>query len=166
MYKIILAIITIVIISFTANAQVEDRAIGLRLGGGNNGSGFEASYQHGLSDVNRIEVDLGWGSKNVGLFKTSVSVMSVAATYQWVFELDGALNWYAGPGAQFLLASTTNYTETSIGVGGQLGIEYNFNENDVPLILSLDTRPMIQFGDRNAFGGFGFGIALGIRYTF
>ncbi|NQX96715.1 MAG: hypothetical protein HRT73_02400 [Flavobacteriales bacterium] len=159
MKKIILSIITIITISFSVNAQVEDHAIGVRLGGGNNGSGFEASYQHGLSDINRLEVDLGWGSKN------SVSVMSVAATYQWLFQLEGALNWYAGPGAQFLLASKFGSTATAIGVGGQLGVEYNFNENDVPLLLSLDTRPMIQFGD-NFFDGFGLGISLGVRYNF
>lgn len=166
MKKIILSITTIVVMAFSANAQVEDHAIGLRLGGGNNGSGFEASYQHGLGDANRIEVDFGWGSKNIGNFNTKVNVMTVAGTYQWVWQLDGALNWYAGPGAQFLLASNFGNTESAIGVGGQLGVEYNFNEHDVPLTLSLDSRPMIQFGDNIVFDGFGWGIALGVRYTF
>jgi hypothetical protein len=45
---------------------------------------------------------------------------------------------------------------------GNLGIEYNF---DIPLMLSLDIRPELYFGDD--FGNdFGPDIALGIRYQF
>jgi len=157
MYKIILAITTIVVMSVAANAQIEDHAIGVRLGGGNYGGGFEASYQHGLGDANRLEFDLGLNSQNGG------SYMSLAGVYQWVWSLDevsDGFNWYAGPGAQLLLVSNA----TAVGVGGQVGVEYNLNgPADVPLAISLDTRPMFNFYS----GGskFGWGIALGIRYT-
>ena len=50
MRKIIVSITTIIIFSFTANAQIEEHAIGVRLGGGNYGGGFEASYQY--ADIN------------------------------------------------------------------------------------------------------------------
>tara|TARA_B100000809_G_scaffold257316_1_gene298667 strand:+ start:4249 stop:4725 length:477 start_codon:yes stop_codon:yes gene_type:complete len=157
MYKIILAITTIVVMSVAANAQIEDHAIGVRLGGGNYGGGFEASYQHGLGDANRLEFDLGLNSQNGG------SYMSLAGVYQLVWSLDevsDGFNWYAGPGAQLLLVSNA----TAVGVGGQVGVEYNLNgPADVPLAISLDTRPMFNFYS----GGskFGWGIALGIRYT-
>ncbi len=158
MKKVLMSIITIVVISLGVNAQVEDHAIGVRLGGGNYGSGFEASYQHGLGDANRLEFDLGLNSQNGG------SYMSIAGIYQWVWSLDAisdGFNWYAGPGAQLLLVSNA----TAVGVGGEIGVEYNLNgPADVPLAISLDTRPMFNF-----FSGgsdFGWGAALGIRYTF
>lgn len=159
MKRIILAILTIVALSLTVNAQVEDHALGVRLGGGNYGGGFEVSYQHGLGDANRLEADFGWSGNN------GVSHMRATAIYQWVFQLDGALNWYAGPGAQFILASSNGRSASAIGVGGDIGVEYNFNEHDVPLAISLDSRPMFHFGD-NYFDSFGWGVALGVRYTF
>jgi hypothetical protein len=158
MKNIILTIIAIVMIGFASNAQVEDHAIGVRLGGGNYGGGFEASYQHGLGDANRVELGLGLNSRSGSSF------ISVAGIYQWVWSLDAVsegFNWYAGPGAQLLLVSNS----TVVGVGGEVGVEYNLNSvADVPLTISLDNRPMFNF-----FSGgsdFGWGVGLGVRYTF
>ena len=159
MYKQITLIVSLIILSFTVNAQVEPHAIGARFGGSNYGGGLEVSYQHGLGDANRLEFDLGWSGHR------GVSHMRFSGIYQWVWALDGGLNWYAGPGAQFILASSNGNSASAFGIGGDIGIEYNFNENDVPLILSLDTRPMFHFGDRY-FDDFGWGIGLGVRYTF
>ena len=157
MRKIIVSITTIIIFSFAANAQIEEHAIGVRLGGGNYGGGFEASYQYGLGDVNRLEFDLGLNSQN------GVSYMSLAGIYQWVWNLDAVsdgFNWYAGPGAQLLLVSNA----TAVGFGGQIGVEYNLNgPADVPLTISLDTRPMFNLFSEGS--EFGWEIALGIRYT-
>jgi hypothetical protein len=158
MKKVILTIIAITALGFVSNAQVEAHAIGARLGGGYYGAGGEVSYQHGMGDANRIEVDFGWSGKS------SVNYMSFTGIYHWVFELDGGFNWYAGPGAQFILASANGSSATAFGAGGQLGLEYNFNTNDVPLLLSLDTRPMMNFG--NGGSNFGWGVALGVKYTF
>ena len=57
------------------------------------------------------------------------------------------------------------YSESGVGVGvgGQLGIEYDFNANGAPILLSLDARPMFDLIND---GGFGYGAALGVRYTF
>lgn len=154
MRKIIISIISIIALLSAANAQVEDRAIGLRFGGGNFGGGAEVNYLHGLSDVNRIEVGLGINSLNGN------SYMNIAGIYQWVFELEQGFSWYAGPGAQLLLVENA----TTIMIGGELGIEYNFNtELDVPLQLGIDTRPMLNLGDGD---GFGWGVALSARYIF
>jgi len=153
MKKIILAITTLLMISFTANAQVEDRAIGLRFGGGNFGSGTEINYLHGMGSSNRIEVGLGINSFNGG------SYMNIVGIYQWVFELEKGFSWYAGPGTQMLFVKNAS----AIMIGGEVGVEYNFNtELDVPLQIGLDSRPMFNLGDGD---GFGWGVALSVRYT-
>ena len=155
MKKRVLAISVIVFLAITANAQVESQAIGGRFGGGNYGGGFELTYQHALSDVNRLEFDLGINAHN------NSSFFSAAGIYQWLWELGEGFNWYAGPGAQFLAVKNAS----AFGVGGQIGVEYNFNVNlDTPLLISIDTRPMLNFASGNS--DFGWGAALGIRYTF
>ncbi len=154
MKKSILSLIAIIAISFSINAQVEPHAIGLRFGGGNFGGGAEINYLHGLGDANRAEIGLGINSLNGG------SYMNIAGIYQWIFELEQGFSWYAGPGAQLLLVKNA----PAIMVGGELGVEYNFNtELDVPLQVGLDTRPMFNLGDGDAFG---WGVSLAVRYTF
>jgi hypothetical protein len=46
-------------------------------------------------------------------------------------------------------------------IAGDIGIEYSF---DFPLLLSLDFRPELGFGNFN--DDLNFGIALGLRYQF
>ncbi|MFV0565394.1 MAG: hypothetical protein ACK5NB_06120 [Flavobacteriaceae bacterium] len=147
----------------TFNAQnIADNAIGLRIGD-NDGFGAEISYQRALGDNNRLEADLGWRSgKNHDGFK-------ITGLYQWVFPLEGDFNWYVGAGGGIASYSwdyvsegvKMDDSETSIFVGGDIGIEYSF---DFPLQLSLDLRPEIGFGDYN--DDLDFDIALGIRYQF
>lgn len=154
MKKITLLLVAITFIVMGAKAQVEPQAIGVRLGGGNFGGGAEINYQHALGDVNRLEFGLGLNSLN------GSSYMNLSGVYQWTWELGEGFNWYAGPGAQLLLVKNAS----AILVGGQVGVEYNFNVNlDTPLMISMDTRPMVNLGDGD---GFGWGIGLGIRYTF
>lgn len=155
MKKIILSLFSLLVLSFSGISQIESHAIGGRFGGGNLGSGFEINYQHGLSDINRLELGLGINGRN------GYSYFNLAAVYQWVWQLEEGFGWYVGPGAHLLGRNNGS----AIGVGGQLGLEYNFNTNlDTPLLISIDTRPMFNF----ASGGndFGWAAALGIRYTF
>jgi hypothetical protein len=154
MKKAIISIITVVLLSFTGTAQVEPHAIGLRFGGGNFGGGAELNYLHGFGDANRLELGLGLNSMEGG------SYLNIAGIYQWVWELEQGFSWYAGPGAQLLMVKNAS----AILVGGEIGVEYNFNtEMDVPLQIGLDTRPMFNLGDGE---GFGWGVALSVRYTF
>jgi hypothetical protein len=92
--------------------------------------------------------------------------LSVTAIYHWVFNLSGGLNWYIGPGAQvgFYDDYYDNNSGVSLALGGQIGIEYDFNEHGVPLLLSLDARPMWDFV--GYYAGFGGGGAFSLRYTF
>ncbi|MFT5215741.1 MAG: hypothetical protein ACI83H_000858 [Glaciecola sp.] len=74
-------------------------------------------------------------------------------------SLDGNFNWYVGAGGG--LADKLN---TYIFAAGDIGIEYNF---DIPLQLSLDFRPEIDFGDDTINNdALDFDIALGLRYQF
>lgn len=155
MMKKYVILLLVFVSTLAVSAQVEPHAIGARLGGGDYGGGFEVNYQHGLGDVNRLEFGLGLNSHN------KTSYMNIVGVYQWVWELGEGFNWYAGPGAHLLLISNN----TVVGIGGQVGVEYNFNVNlDTPLLISLDTRPMWNFA--NGGNDFGWGAALGIRYTF
>ena len=141
------------VIGFTSlsNAQdIAENAIGLRIGD-SNGFGTEISYQRALSDNNRLEVDLGWRSYKGG------DGFKLAGIYQWVWNIEGDFNWYAGVGGGLGSAN-----KSFLFVAGDVGIEYSF---DFPLLLSLDFRPEISFGNvlRDDLG---FDVGLGIKYQF
>ncbi|WP_299128378.1 hypothetical protein [uncultured Winogradskyella sp.] len=153
-----IAFIGVLFIAFTltSNAQeIAENAIGLRLGD-SDAFGAEISYQRALGSNNRLEVDLGWRSGN------NFDGFKLTGLYQWVWQLDGDFNWYAGAGGglgSFNIDNADN--DTFAFIAGDIGIEYNF---DIPLLLSLDFRPELGFGDFN--DDLGFDIALGVRYQF
>lgn len=161
MKKALLLVITLLGFSFAVIAQeIADNAIGLRIGD-DDGFGAEISYQRGLGDNNRLEVDLGIRSgRNYNGFK-------LTGLYQWVWQLDGNFNWYAGVGGGLgnysynLPRPFKDESETFLFAAGDIGVEYNFN---IPLVLSLDVRPEIGFG--NFRNNLDFDLALGIRYQF
>ena len=97
MKKQLLSLFIGLTLTLSVGAQVNSNAIGLRGGLGNFGGGGEITYQKGLGSANRLEVDLGWrGSNNKYYYQhTAVSII-----YHWVWNLDGGLNWYIGPGGQ------------------------------------------------------------------
>lgn len=161
MKKLLLSAVILLGMVFSAEAQdISKNALGLRLGD-NDGFGGEISYQRGLASNNRLEFDLGWrNSKNVDAFK-------LVGLYQWVWNIEGGFNWYAGVGAGVGSWSYdyNNFKDDGAFVlaAGDLGIEYNF---DFPLQLSLDFRPELYFGGDYADfrDSFGPDIALGIRF--
>lgn len=163
MKKLLLFSVVLLGFAFTSNAQdIANNALGLRLGD-SNGVGAEISYQHALGSNNRLEVDLGWrDGKNYDGFK-------LAGLYQWVWNIDGGFNWYAGVGGGlgsfgYDDNNGNDFNDTFIFAAGDIGIEYNF---DIPLLISLDFRPEIGFGDETYDNNdLDFDIALGIRYQF
>jgi hypothetical protein len=159
MKNVVLLMVAIAISAVSQAQEISENAIGLRLGGGD-GYSTEVNYQRALGAGNRLEFGLGF------LDNDNVDGFQLSGIYQWVWNIDGGFNWYAGPGAglatvQFDNGFVESDTETSIFLAGQVGIEYNF---DIPLLLSLDTRPVIDFGDVR--DDLEFDIALGIRYQF
>lgn len=157
MKKFFLFLVIASFVSLSAGAQVDRNALGVRLGGGASFGG-EFSYQLGFSNVNRLELDLGFGGDS------DYSRMSLAGTYQWVWPIGGdGFNWFVGPGAGISLNNGKKDHNDYFGmaIGGQIGLGYNFK---IPLGLTLDTRPMWDFlSDDN---GFNWGLALGVRYRF
>ncbi len=172
MKKLFFSILATTSLIISMNAQnISDNAIGLRLGD-SDGFGAEVSYQKALGDNTRLELDLGWrDSKNTSGFK-------LAGVHQWVWQLDGSFNWYAGVGGGvgFYSIEINRYddegdivgkddeNDTFLFAAGNIGIEYDF---DIPLLISLDFRPEIGFGDDLYDNNdLDFDIALGLRYQF
>jgi hypothetical protein len=92
MKKLILSAFMLVGLVFSTQAQdISKNALGLRLGD-SDGFGGEVSYQRGLNSNNRLELDLGWRNSN------NVDAIKIAGLYQWVWNIEGGFNWYAGIG--------------------------------------------------------------------
>lgn len=165
MKKIILSAVLALGSFATLQAQeLSKNALGLRIGGDSE-FGVGVNYQRALQNNNRLELELGWRNSS------NLNAVKVVGLYEWVWNIDGGFNWYAGPG---LGVGSYNHKYTykgdkykdngSYGVlTGVVGIEYNFSE--LPLQLSLDFRPEVYLNDNYRDGMYGdFGI--GIRYKF
>jgi len=136
------------------------KAIGLRFGGGSL-VGAEVSYQTPFGGE-RLEADLGWGGNS------NWNYWNLAGIYQWVMPIEDGFRWYLGLGPSL---GSWNYVGDydddndggmSLSLALNAGIEYNFSE--IPLQLSIDTRPelgIIRKGDNGWFG-----LALAVRYKF
>lgn len=164
MKKLFIAVLFIAGLGFQGQAQeIADNALGLRFGG-NNGFGAEVSYQRALGSNNRLEVDLGWRNDN------NFDAFKLTGIYQWVWNIDGGFNWYAGLGAGLGSVSFddnrapfNSYDDEFFVFGaGNIGIEYNF---DIPLLISLDFRPEIGTAG-NYNNDLDLDIALALRYQF
>lgn len=157
-------VLTVLFVGAVLSSQAQEiskNSIGLRLGD-NDGFGAEISYQRRLTPINRLEFDLGWRNSD------EVDAIKLAGMYQWVWNIDKGLNWFAGAGGGIGSWSYSNEGESNNGsfvlISGNLGIEYQF---DFPLQLTLDVRPEIYLlsGDYRETN-FGPDLALGIRYQF
>jgi hypothetical protein len=167
MKKVFLTLATMLLVSIAANAQYKQNAIGLRLGGGN-GFGGEISYQRAIGDNNRLELDLGLrGGRYTSAFR-------LVGIYQWVWNIEGGFNWYAGFGAGVGAVDYDDRFDRDfpgrdrdaliLSIDGQIGIEYVFTE--APIQLGLDLRPAF-FVVNDYYGGLDLVDAgLSIRYQF
>ena len=169
MKKLLLTFGIIMTIATTSFAQ---KAIGVRFGTGLASSiGAEISYQQPLNN-NRLEIDFGAaGGFSIGSDDYNSFSLSLTAAYQWKFNIVNGFNWYVGPAASAGLNFVQNDKKIegpTLGIGGQLGIEYDFSSKGIPLQLSLDTRPMIYLFNTTSFqsGGSTLGIGLSLRYAF
>jgi hypothetical protein len=167
MKKLFISAFMLAGIAFSAQAQ-DRNAIGLRFGD-NDGFGAEVSYQRTFASANRLELDLGWRDSN------HYDAVKLAALYQWVWNIEGGFNWYAGVGGG---VGTWSYNYDGPGPGrgndfddngtfifaaGDIGIEYNF---DIPLQIALDFRPELYFNDDYRGDNFGPDLGLAVRYKF
>lgn len=109
--------------------EISKNALGLRFGG-NNGVGAEVSYQRGLTENHRLEFDLGWRNDN------NFDAFKLTGLYQWVWNIDGGFNWFAGAGAgigavdygnDYNSHNNNDDTDFFAYAAGDIGIEYNFD---------------------------------------
>lgn len=157
LFLIVVAFIGFICISNSQN--IAENAIGLRLGGGDS-FGTEVTYQRLISENNRLEFDLGWRNGD------DFDAIRFVGVYQWVWVLDGNFYWYTGLGAGIAsfdidLPGGGDRNSTGFLAAGNIGIEYDF---DIPLLVSLDFRPELGFGNFN--DDLDFDIALSFRYQF
>ncbi|WP_026449896.1 hypothetical protein [Aequorivita capsosiphonis] len=164
MKKSILIVLLIAGFGWQASSQeISKNAIGLRLSE-SDGFGPEVNYQRALGDNNRLELGLAWHSKRYW------DAVKLTGIYQWIWNIDGGFNWYAGPGAGVGLVSydyndyppyrRDDKSEAFAFITGDVGIEYSF---DFPLLVSFDFRPQANFGYRENVS---FDVGLSARYQF
>ena len=161
MKKVFFTLALVVACLFTASAQEYKSAIGLRLG-----SPLSISFKQFISEPGAIEVFAGFRNySGYGWF-------NIGGLYQHHFGLEDVtpgLKWYVGGGAS---AFFWNYdydlpgeddTNVSIGILGNLGLDYKFTT--APINLSVDWVPSIFINGYGSGFGAGYG-ALSVRYTF
>lgn len=144
MKKLIVAASLFLGIIMAGNAQ----EIGLRFGDVTGGNvAIDGIFSTG--EFNRIHADVSFGSGGVG----------IDALWDFLYRPlgDEAFNWYVGVGVNTFLGN-----DFTLGVPGEIGIEYHFN--GVPLALGLDYRPWVEIIDNTSFHGGGFG--FNVRWVF
>ena len=162
MKKLLISLIALVALS--AAAQAQNNTFGLRLGYGA-AFGGELSYQGFISDINRIELDLGarFGKTAEEIVYPTSAALSLI--YQWHWFLVGGFGIYGGPAVQ-AVATGAGF---GFGLGAQAGFDYQF---DAPFQLSIDFRPIYHLIGpyANASGSWAPTldphVAVGIRYAF
>ena len=164
------ALVIFGIIITIATTSLAQRAIGLRFGTGLASSiGAELSYQQPLNN-NRLEIDFGAiAGFSIGSDDYNSFSLSLTAAYQWKFNIVNGFNWYVGPAASgglYFVHYDKTFEGPTLGLGGQLGIEYDFSSKGVPLQVSLDTRPMFNLLSPQEARGYNVSACLSLRYTF
>ena len=132
--------------------------------------GYNEALQHIEADVyalvnSDIEVTENWLQPILQLFENEPNTSIIQPKIldyknKKLFEYAGA---GGGIGSWSYDKGPVNDNGTFLFVAGDIGIEYHY---DIPLMLSLDFRPEIYFGDGYRNDNFGPDIALGIRYKF
>ena len=111
------------------------------------------TLKHFISENSAVEIQsYFWkGNRLVGLYEKYASILGV-----------NSMNWYFGAGAHLSMYDRNSYQGGScLGVDGILGIDYKIK--NVPIELSLDWQPSIDFGGGLGFAGNWGG--LGIRFV-
>jgi hypothetical protein len=117
---LVLLVISVFISEMQAQ-EISKNAIGVRFGD-SRGFGVEANYQRAVgSNNNRIELGLATRSGK------QTDAIKFTGLYEWVWNIDGGLNWYAGPGAGDLRPEVNfgNYVE-DVTLNAGLSARYQF----------------------------------------
>ncbi len=172
-----LAFVSILGVTASYAQVISKNAIGVRLEN-NDGLGPQFTYQRAVSDRNRFEFDLGYANYR------HYDVIKFTTFYHWVFNITGGLNWFVGFGAgvgaidadhDYYVKRFPEYERGRSAIfftgDGDVGLEYSFLKQGVPLQLALDLNPAIQFGndyygDYYYNNNFDIDVAFSVRYQF
>lgn len=148
MKKNLLVCLSFISLAHSSSAQVNPHTIGLRLPANSLSLRSPSlSYQLGIGPANRLDFGLnlrgGFSSEGNVNFNTNFTLY-----YQHVWNINGGLNWFLGGGLNGQVALTSiptgqNQFQSYVGVGPQIGLEYDFNVHGTPLLLGLDYRPTL-----------------------
>lgn len=160
--KKVLVVMLVLMSSVAVKAQYT-KAIGIKV----NHYKLAANYKFFLNDTMANCLDL-----ELGFHETGVEFIG---TYNWQVEVSGVhgLYWYYGFGANLGRWRNNAITQNSIGIDGQIGMEYNPKE--IPFAFSLDYTPnysvsrttIDNINGASYHGAFwAENIAIGIKYVF
>lgn len=124
-------------------------------------NGQEVGIRFGEMTGNNVAVD---GIFSLGEFRrihANVSFgegVGIDALYDFLYRpLGNNFNWYVGAGPSMFINDPFY-----LGISGEIGIEYHFN--NAPIAIGLDYRPTFWIIEDTDFDAGGFG--LNIRYVF
>ncbi len=142
--KKLLLILSILFALITVSTAQE---LGVRFGDVSGGN-VAVDGVFALGSWSRVHADVSFGD-GVG----------IDALWDFIYQPLGgeAFYWYAGVGAFTFLGDPFQ-----LGVAGELGLEYKFN--NAPITLSIDWRPYLRIIDNTDFHAGSFG--LNVRYVF
>ena len=116
--------------------------------------GLGISYKHFFTEKGAIEAIAffsGHGFRSSGLYE-----------FHFPISAEPGLRWFVGPGLHLGAYDKSHGDGLYFGIDGILGMEYNFQK--IPLNLSIDWQPAVEFGnDRGFMGSWG---GLAARYIF
>ena len=144
------------------NSSTYKTALGVKVYPGSGGAAV--TLKHFINKGIALEaLGYAWerGGRLTGLFE-----------FHWDIPGAPGLKWYVGPGFHVGFYNDRYYNDirdgrggyAAAGLDGVIGLDYKFNK--IPLNLSADWQPSVEFGNGryNGFGGDFGGIAA--RYTF
>lgn len=149
--------------SFALQAQDYNSAIGLRLG-----SPSSISYKTFINGSHALEGYVGFRSYGFGSW---INISGAYLVHNDIGDVDGLMWYYGGGVSAFFwnydndLFGADDYSSTSFGIQGYLGLDYKFD--GAPVNISLDWIPTFFLGgDLNLGSNFGgaYG-SLAVRYT-
>ncbi len=86
----------------------------------------------------RLEVDLGLRTQN------TQNTGYVNAAYQWVEPIEDQFKWYIGPATGIRFNSSEDDQFFALGMGAQIGFDYDFMPDQMPIQLCFNLRPLLN----------------------
>ena len=124
-------------------------------------NGQEVGIRFGSMNENNVAVDGIFSLGEFSRIHANVSFgegVGIDALYDFLYRpLGNNFNWYVGAGPSMFINDPFY-----LGISGEIGIEYHFN--NAPIAIGLDYRPTFWIIEDTDFDAGGFG--LNIRYVF